>query len=904
MGHARTSNPATLQGATPSPAAVLRSRAAQFATLIGRILSAGNTIEASQVHKLRVLARRLRVALKVLTPPGQESLARKLHKQSGKLRSEAGGIRDCDVHLELLHALSAAPRTRRPAGIADAQLLVTSDREHLVTSLQQRLQAFKQRQFLKLAEQLASHIEDHHQANPDDAASTAALRARLVFEQLRTIAASSPSTPEAFHRLRLAVKAFRYAREALATAGSGKTPHAAALADIQTRLGDLNDVATLADRLDRYACHIDAQHASELLPATRHLRDSLRSLSHGFSAVFQSRAAQFGDWWQTMYGHGDSIAQLAPDIPLQAPTSQREFSMISPDLSEEASSEPPSKSGHHDDVPTLPRRTTIASPRSQAAHADLWLAGKVVAVIDIGSNSIRLLIVELIDQLSWKVLHQDRSMTRLAHGLVDNNRLSDEAVTRSIDAIARFAQAARDRRCSVLAAFATAAVRDATNGREFMTQVTERCGVDVRLVASDEEGKLTFESVARVFDLSSEPVAVADLGGGSLEVLHSRRGVITANASMPLGAVRVTERYTPAEPGATTDSRRLRRGVRRVLEENLSVPRKAPRLLIGCGGTFTTIATLAAAARGTPIDRPDVSLASVPPISRREIKELSHQLAAMTDEERARVPGLPADRTDIIVAGVTTVELLMKHLGCEHLCVHSGGIREGLVLKIIGELLAPEAPRTSPSLLLQEARELAVRCGYERRHSEHVATLAGQLYDALLSSHMLRDLGSTPMERAILEAAAVLHDVGMLVSYKGHHRHSCNIVLNNGLSHIAPDIVRHLALICRYHRRRGPSTRHALFAGLPAAEQNLVTRLAAILRVADGLDRSHAQLVRSLRINPGKRTLRIECETDGVEIAPEQEAAMDKADVLARLIGLSVDIIATGDGPDRDGRHA
>ncbi|MCX5689153.1 MAG: CHAD domain-containing protein, partial [Planctomycetota bacterium] len=522
MGHARTPNAALSTGAPPSPAAVLRSRAAQFASLVGRILNAGNTIEASQVHKLRVLARRLRVALKVLTPPGQEPLARLLHKQSGKLRSEAGGIRDCDVHLELLHALDAAPRTKRPAGIADAQLLISSDREHLVISLQQRLDQFKPQRFLKLAEQLASHIEDHHQSHPDDAASTAAMRAKLVFDQLRTIAASSPSTPDAFHRLRLAVKAFRYARESLATAGSVKTTHAAALADIQTRLGDLNDVATLADRLDRYASHIDTQHASELLPATKQLRDSLRSLGNGFSAVFQSRAAQFGEWWQTMYGQGAAIAQLAPDIPLQTTSSQRDFSMISPDASAGSSGQAPSKETRHDDVPPPPLRSTAAGLRPQPAHADLWLAGKVVAVIDIGSNSIRLLIVELIDQFSWKVLHQDRSMTRLAHGLVDNNRLSDEAVARSIDAIARFSQAARDRRCVVLAAFATAAVRDATNGRDFMTQVRSRCGVDVRLVTSDEEGKLTFESVARVFDLSSEPVAVADLGGGSLEVLHSR----------------------------------------------------------------------------------------------------------------------------------------------------------------------------------------------------------------------------------------------------------------------------------------------------------------------------------------------------------------------------------------------
>ena len=524
--------------------------------------------------------------------------------------------------------------------------------------------------------------------------------------------------------------------------------------------------------------------------------------------------------------------------------------------------------------------------------ADLWLAGKVIGIIDIGSNSIRLLVVELIDQLTWKVLLEDRSMTRLAHGLTDSDMLSPEAVSRSVDAIARFAATATAKGCEIVAAFATSAVRDASNGSDFVREVQERCGVQIRIVPAAEEGRLTFDSVARVFDLSREPVAVADLGGGSLQVLNSRRGVITGNVSMPLGAVRVTERYTPTKPGATLDARKVRKGVDRVLVKRLAVPRKPPRLLIGCGGTFTTIATLAAAARGTPIGRPDVALSSIAPVSRFEVRELATKLAALTDDERARIPGLPADRADIIVAGVVTVERTMKRLGCQSLLVHSGGIREGLVLKMVRELLAPQPPKTSPALLLQEARELAVRCGYERRHSEHVAMLCGQLYDALLSAHLVRDLGTTPIERSILEAAAVLHDVGMLVSYKGHHRHSSAIVSNNGLTHVPPEVVAQIAMVCRYHRKRGPLTRHRAFATLPAAEQNLITRLAAILRVADGLDRSHAQLVRSIRVTAGKRILRIECTTDSAEITAEHDAAMLKGDVLSRILGLDLDVIS------------
>ena len=174
------------------------------------------------------------MALSVLAPPEQDQLAAKLRKQAGSLRRDAGAIRDCDVHLELLSAAAVVSRTKRPYGIDDAIHLVRQDRANTLESLLGKLRGFKAGRFLRLAELLSTHIDDYHQSQPDRAAALAGSRARAAFERLVAAAALAPSTPEAFHQLRLAVKAFRYSREALAASTASDPVPAAALADIQS----------------------------------------------------------------------------------------------------------------------------------------------------------------------------------------------------------------------------------------------------------------------------------------------------------------------------------------------------------------------------------------------------------------------------------------------------------------------------------------------------------------------------------------------------------------------------------------------------------------------------------------------------------------------------------------------
>ncbi len=859
-----TTNPGDFVKAAPNPASGLHSLFAHLESLLRRARRAEGPLEASLVHKMRVTCRRLRVVLSVLPPDSLREAARPLRAALGRLRRIAGEARDCDVHLRLLEELDGARRDRKPDGLIDALAMTRDDRIRAGASLREHVDAFRIGRFARHAQALIAGIESCHAESPEGSVEHLRANVARCRETLESAGAVSPSTPSAFHELRLAVKAWRYAREALEFVGIGTEGDPAALAELQAKLGELNDISTLADRLDRYAAAIDAQPQAEMLAPVRRQRDSLRSLAAGFRGIFDARTRHFASWWTDLAASGQLGTCLTRAAPIASPA--------------------PSP------VPTSPTPAPQQATAPVDVQPELWVTGRRVAIIDVGSNSVRLLAVELTGRRSWRTLAQERGMTRLAHGLTRNRTLNAEAMERSISCIASMAARARELGCTDVRAFATAAVRESANGPEFVTRVKHATDVDVRVVTAAEEGLFTHASVVRTLASGSMPIAVADLGGGSLEVVYSTRGVVTANVSMELGVVATTERFPAAEACGMDGLRAMRRGVDDSLRSGLPRSHPEPAVLVGCGGTFATIAAIAAAARDPAAD------ASAPPagclirLSRRDVRSLLEHMATLAEPELARVPGLPADRADIIIAGLVTVDRLMRRLGCQQLLVHPGSIREGVLMRAIDEMPARPNESCTPEHAVAAARRLLDRCACDRHHAEQVAALCLRLHDALTGAGCVPGLGRDPMERAILEAAGLLHDTGMLVSYKGHHRHSEQIVLHNELEPLTRTWIEALATVCRHHRKKGPSERNGRFASLAHDMRASVLRLAAILRVADGLDRSHAGVVGDVRVAVGKRTLRIECDSGGIDMTAEIAAAACKSDVLATLTGLRVSI--------------
>jgi exopolyphosphatase/guanosine-5'-triphosphate,3'-diphosphate pyrophosphatase len=244
-------------------------------------------------------------------------------------------------------------------------------------------------------------------------------------------------------------------------------------------------------------------------------------------------------------------------------------------------------------------------------------------------------------------------------------------------------------------------------------------------------------------------------------------------------------------------------------------------------------------------------------MKRSEVMHLVDWLRKMPLRNRVRVPGLSPQRADIIVAGVTVVERIMKCLGVNRLQVHDGGVRDGLLRSMASTLFPGAGAAAAPELIdpLRFVRQFAATCGFEERHCSHIARLAAQIFDQL-AGHFPGPPGgwSDPSHRLVLEAAALLHDIGYLINYSKHHQHSYHLIIHSDLPGFTPRELQLVANVARYHRRARPKKKHANFQALSKGDRRLVRRLAAILRIADGLDRNRMQNVQrvGLRVQDDK----------------------------------------------------
>ncbi len=503
-----------------------------------------------------------------------------------------------------------------------------------------------------------------------------------------------------------------------------------------------------------------------------------------------------------------------------------------------------------------------------------------IAAIDVGSNSVRLLVAEYDPASGLQVIDELKDHPRLAAGLASTGCLDEAAVDRAIQALARMREVCQRRGVRRISAVATAAVREAENGPWFVRRVRQELDIPLRIIDTDTEAALSYRSVAHHFPLAGERALVADIGGGSLELIGAVDGLVELTLSLPLGAVRLTELYLPGERAAHKEMADLRSSVRRRLKRGFSSREWAGSTIIGSGGTFTSLGRMVQTRRGLSPSDPVHGVS----ITTAEVEQLLEWLTSRTIEQRRQVPGLNPERADIILAGLAvTAELLDKVRG-RSLTVSAFGLREGLLLEMAG---AEEALVPDPLRLF---REFAERCQCDRRHVEHVRHLALQLHDQLA-----KELGSTPAERPLLEAASLVHDVGQLVSYRKHHKHSYQLIMHAERLGLSAQDRALVALISRYHRRTGPRRKHPEFAALSSEDQGVVRRVSALLRIADGLDRGHTAAVESLstELSPKELVIRIAPRLAGADLGLECWGASRKADVLAKL--LRRDVVITSE---------
>jgi len=472
-----------------------------------------------------------------------------------------------------------------------------------------------------------------------------------------------------------------------------------------------------------------------------------------------------------------------------------------------------------------------------------------LAAIDIGTNSIRSIVVAVEKSGKFRVLDDEKATVRLGEGLHDTGILSAAASERAIAALLRQKKIIDGYGVRNIEAVATSAVRKAANGKAFVAAVKAQTGIAVDVISGEEEAELVALSAFNNFDMEGARHLLVDIGGGSLELVTTVGRHVEEIFSLELGAVYLTETFLKGALPAAVVHNKLRRHIRKMLKETFPAGIPAVNALIGSGGTITAIASMIQATR-----KEGYGSAHGYEVLRSDVVHLLAMLLRKSLDELRSVPGLSPDRADIIIAGVTVIDELLEFCQCNILKVNERGIREGLILRGLRKH-GMGSEGVSPRSWRESVLGFAESCHFDRNHALQVAQLSMEIFKALSRAYTLGE-----KERRILEAAAILHDVGYFINYSSHHKHSCHLIRHADLFGFTPRERELIATIARYHRKSLPKKKHEEFMRLSVADRQLVSRLGGILRLADGLDRSRTGLVSIAEpvFSPSSLLLRLE----------------------------------------------
>jgi exopolyphosphatase / guanosine-5'-triphosphate,3'-diphosphate pyrophosphatase len=488
------------------------------------------------------------------------------------------------------------------------------------------------------------------------------------------------------------------------------------------------------------------------------------------------------------------------------------------------------------------------STRASGRAAD---TNRQVAVIDLGSNSWRLVVFTYSPGAWWKRTDELYETVRIGAGLGASGRLSEEAMSRGVETLSVFARFCRANGLSRsdVHAVATSAIRDASNRDEFIASAQAESGLEIEVLSEADEAR--FGYVAAVNTSTLTDGAVLELGGGSMQLIEVEARQARSLSSFALGAVRLTEEFLSGSgPPKKKELQRVRDHVRGTLEELDWLAGCGPRM-VGVGGAVRNLAA-AAQHESDPIDIGVQGYVITP----EKMAELVHELAGMSTDERGALPGIKPGRGDIILAAALTLQTVIELGSFDGLEVTEAGLRDGVFLA--RTLLNGREP------LLPDVREAAVRnlaFQYESdmTHVEHVARLALQMHDSLVQGGLFEP---EPGERELLWAAGMLHDVGMTISYDDHHKHSRYLIVSAELPGFDPRERALIAQITRYHRKGAPKLGEMASLALDGDEE-LLDRCAVILRLAEHLERGRDQSVSEVRLRANGHGVDLHLEAAG-----------------------------------------
>ncbi|MBN8548412.1 MAG: Ppx/GppA family phosphatase [Deltaproteobacteria bacterium] len=498
-----------------------------------------------------------------------------------------------------------------------------------------------------------------------------------------------------------------------------------------------------------------------------------------------------------------------------------------------------------------------------------------LAAIDVGSNAIRMAIGSVDSNNNLLVTEDYREAVRLGEDVFKGGFISEEAMRRAEAAFVRFRNIIKTQGVKKVRAVGTSALREARNRDLFLKRILDTSGIRISIISGEEEARLVYAAVAQKFNFRRKLALLVDIGGGSVEILLVRDGDIIVSDSVKMGTVRLLNILGERKRGQKIFYRLIRAyadGLRRQLRKELR--HRKIDLCIGTGGNIEAFGDL----RSLLLKKNDRTI-----VNTRELDEIVSRLESLSYEERISKLDLRPDRADVIIPASIMIQELMNQADIKELNIPRVGLKDGILLDML-----PDSDRHSPEKhqrqVLAFARELGRKFSFDEEHGLTVSRFAVALFDQTKELHKL------PVEnRLLLEVAALLHDIGQCININGHHKHSYYLLKAApfvGLNDREKGIV---AVTARYHRKAPPKMDHAEFASLMPEDREIVTKLAAILRLADALDSEHASRVSAFRLTRRKAKITFSLRGNG-DLLLERWALASKASLFEETFRCKISV--------------
>ena len=510
-------------------------------------------------------------------------------------------------------------------------------------------------------------------------------------------------------------------------------------------------------------------------------------------------------------------------------------------------------------------------------------APRLVGVLDMGASAIRLVIAEITARGSFRIVEEASRGVLLGRDSFSSGSISAATADRAVAAIQGFRQLMDSYGVRDVRAVATSAVREADNRDMFLDQVQGRTGIQFDIINEAEESRLLFlalrDALGKHASFKGAWTLLVEVGGGSTSLTLLQRGEPNRSAVYALGAVRLRQQLDLRRHSHDVQVALLKRYVANVIDEiRLDIPLRRIGSLIATGGDvrFAASQILEADAES-----------GVREIPREAFLRFCDDVAALNDEEIVDRFRLPAVEGDALMPALLIYRTLLSETSARRMVIADASLRAGVLI----DLAEPEGPVSAQDFehqVLASAEAVGNKYRFDGDHGRHVARLSTRLFDELQKHHRLGG-----RERLLLQVAALLHDIGIYLSLRAHHKHSQYILASSQIFGLSDDETALVSNVARYHRRGLPQRTHLPYIALDRQDRLIVNKLAAILRVANALDAEHLQKIEDVRLSQEGRAWTLELLGEG-DLTMEQLAATARADMFAETFGRPLLIRAAG----------